>query len=117
MMDTNEDKLVVDPALQEDEKPADEIPQEDGKAPAKISSPSKESEVVAGAKEKETEANQGEKDQENHGKEIADTDAEDEKDKGEVMAGKKRHLIGEATLFPMFFTMFGFRLVAGNDTS
>ena len=34
-------------------------------------------------------------------------------DKGEVMAGKKRHLVKDATLFPMFFTIFGFRLVAG----
>ena len=38
-------------------------------------------------------------------------------DAGEAMGGdkeKKRHLVKEASLFPMFFTMFVFRLVAGN---
>ena len=35
-----------------------------------------------------------------------------DKGKGEEIAGKKRHLIKDAKLFPMFFTMFGFRLVA-----
>ena len=104
IMETKENKLVVDPA-----------PQEDGKAAAEVPSPSKESEVDEGAKEKKTEANQGGQDQEHHGKEITDKDAEDEDVSNEVMAGKKRHLLKEATLFPMFFTMFSFRLVAGNQ--
>ena len=53
--------------------------------------------------------------QEPLGKEPSNTDAGEAKggDKGEVMAGKKRHLVKDATLFPMFFTMFGFRLIAG----
>merc|ERR1711971_1337494 len=46
-------------------------------------------------------------------KEHSNTDAGEENvDKEEVMAGKKRHLFKDATLFPMFFTMFSFRLVA-----
>ena len=104
-MDTKQSKLVQDPALQED-----------GKAAADIPSPSKESKVDEGAKEKENEANQGEEDQEHHGKEMTAKDAEDKEVKKEVMAGKKRHLFKEAALFPMFFTMFGFRLVAGNTS-
>ena len=103
-METKENKMVNDPAPQE----------EVGKAAAEIPSPSKESVVDEGANEKETEANQGGQDQENHGKEITDKDAEDKDVRNEVMAGKKRHLIKEATLFPMFFSMFSFRLVAGN---
>ena len=63
----------------------------------------------------ESKANLGEK--ERLEKEDSNTDAGEEKggdiDKEEVMAGKKRHLFKDATLFPMFFTMFSFRLVAG----
>ena len=102
-MDTEESKLVQDPASQEDGKTAADIP-----------SPSKESKVDKGAKENE--ANQGEEDQEQHGKQITAKDAEDEEVKSEVMAGKKRHLFKEAALFPMFFTMFSFRFVAGNTS-
>ena len=51
-------------------------------------------------------------------KEPSNTDAGEANggDEGEVMAGKKRHLVKDATLFPMFFTMFGFRLVAGTQS-
>ena len=106
-MENKENKMVNDPAPQKEVG---------GKAAAEFPSPSKESVAVVdeGANEKETEANQGGQDQENHGKEITDKDAEDKDVRNEVMAGKKRHLIKEATLFPMFFSMFSFRLVAGN---
>ena len=63
----------------------------------------------------ETKANLGEEDRLE--KEPSDTDARELKggdsDKVEVMEGKKRHLLKDAKLFPMFFTMFGFRLIAG----
>ena len=60
----------------------------------------------------ETKVNLGE--EERLEKEPSDPDAREPKggDKGEVMEGKKRHLLKDAKLFPMFFTMFGFRLVA-----
>ena len=63
--------------------------------------------------EDENKANLGE--DERPEKEPSDTDAGEPKDgdKVEVMEGKKRHLLKDAKLFPMFFTMFGFRLFAG----
>ena len=47
--------------------------------------------------------------------EPSDTGAGEPKGGGkvEVMEGKKRHLLKDAKLFPMFFTMFRFRLIAG----
>ena len=63
--------------------------------------------------EDEIKSNLGEK--ERLEKELSDTDAREPKggDKVEVMDGKKRHLLKDAKFFPMFFTMFGFRLIAG----
>ena len=63
--------------------------------------------------EDESKANLGE--EERLEKEPSDTDAGEPKDgdKVEVMEGKKRHLLKDAKLFPMFFTMFAFRLFGG----
>ena len=99
-MDTTEKKEVANPT-----------PQEDGEASTEIPSPSKDSQVDEEAKE--TTVKQGE--EEPQEKETTDKDAgeDDVRLEAEVMAGKKRHLIKEATLFPRFFIMFGFRMVAG----
>jgi len=87
-MDTTEEKPVQDPAAAAEKQSRDDLRVDD-----------------------ETKANSGEK--EGLEKEHSNTDAGEENvDKEEVMAGKKRHLFKDATLFPMFFTMFSFRLVA-----
>ena len=103
-MDTTKKKVV-----------GNQNPKEDGEASTEIPSPSKDFEVDTGAREMETTAKQGE--EEPQEKETNDKDAgeDDVRLEGEVMAGKKRHLIKEATLFPRFFIMFGFRMVAGNS--
>ena len=99
-MDTTEKKVKVN-----------QTPQEDGEASTEIPSPSKKSEVDEEAKE--TTVKQGE--DEPQEKETTDKDAgeDDVRLEAEVMAGKRRHLFKEATLFPRFFIMFGFRMVAG----
>ena len=102
-MDTTEKKEIANP-----------IPQEEvGEATTEISSPSKNSEVDE--KAKETTDKQGE--EEHQEKENTDKDAGDDdvRLEAEVMEGKKRHLIKEATLFPRILIMFGFRMVAGNS--
>ena len=101
-MDTTEKEVAANSTSQEKVEATTEIP-----------SPSKNSDVAETAKE--TTAKQGE--EEPQEKEANDKDAgeDDVRLEGEEMAGKKRHLFKEATLFPRFFIMFGFRMVAGNS--
>ena len=100
-MDTTQKKEVANPTLQDD-----------GEASTEVPSPSKDSEVDEEAKE--TTAKQGEEEPQ---EKTTDKDAgeDDVRLEAEVMVGKKRHLIQEATLFPRFFIMFGCRMVAGNS--
>jgi len=95
----------MDPGPQVKEKADTEIPSKDSNSGMVDTEPtaevlSKEPKVT-----KEAEAKQGEQDDKEKG------DAED--DMGEIKVGKRRHLITEILLFPMFFTMFGFRAIAG----
>ena len=100
-MDTSEKKVV-----------ANQTPREDGEASTEIPSPSKDFEVDNKEGEEITVKQSKEEPPE---KETTDNDAgeDDVRLEAEVMAGKKRHLIKEATLFPRFFIMFGVRMVAG----
>ena len=103
IMDTTQKKEIANPTLQD---------QDDGEASTEIPSPSKDSEVDEEAKK--TTAKQREEEPQ---EKTTDKDAgeEDVRLEAVLIAGKKRHLIKEATLFPRFFIMFGVRMVAGNS--
>ena len=102
----------MDPAPQDNEKADTEIPSKvsnGGKVDTKPTAEvlSKESKVT-----KETEAKQGKQDAKENGT-LDEENGNAEDDMGKIKVGKRRHLITEILLFPMFFTMFGFRAIAG----